>query len=84
MAPIRRPRKEVPNRPMVLVMLDQLPAEPTTVIIRTLVGDVTVETDLVAGHTVASNGREWWAAEREYPRFLHDRALAATRIVGSL
>jgi hypothetical protein len=84
MAPIRRPRKEVPNRPMVLVMLDQLPPEPTTVLIRTTIGAVTVETDLVTGHAVASNGREWFAADREYPRFLHDRALAATRIVGDL
>jgi hypothetical protein len=80
----RKPRKPVVDRSYLLITLDTLPPEATTIIMRTIVGEVTVETNLVAGHTIASNGREWWAAEREYPRFLHDRALAATRIVGSL
>jgi hypothetical protein len=84
MAPIRKPRKPVVNRPLVLVTLDTLPTEPTFVILRTVVGPVTVETDLVAGTAVASNGRKWFAGPHEHPRFLHDRALAATRIVEAL
>jgi hypothetical protein len=82
MPAIRKPRKVVTDRPMVLVMLDELPPEPTTVILCTIVGGVVVvETDLVAGTAIASNGRKWFAGPQEHPRALHDRAVAATRIV---